>query len=144
MCEVIRWASLTKSSSRNQWQVSWRHDDPLDNGTSCFCLVVIAVWNRPNSWQASFMDIQGVSEGKVSILRGHSIGHSKQKMCMYMCSILKGFRDISLSRRAARHVLTRIAKCIDVDGGIFENVLYQVNCTNFVTWTINTGFRNST
>jgi hypothetical protein len=27
-------------------------------------------------------------------------------------------------RRATRHVLTRIAKCIDVDGGIFENVLY--------------------
>jgi hypothetical protein len=24
--------------------------------------------------------------------------------------------------RATRHVLTRIAKCIDVDGGIFENV----------------------
>jgi hypothetical protein len=30
-------------------------------------------------------------------------------------------------------VLTRVAKCIDVDGGIFENVLYWVNCTNFVT-----------
>jgi hypothetical protein len=27
-------------------------------------------------------------------------------------------------RRATRHVLTRVAKCIDVDGGIFENVLY--------------------
>jgi hypothetical protein len=26
-------------------------------------------------------------------------------------------------RRAALHVLTRVAKCIDVDGGIFENVL---------------------
>jgi hypothetical protein len=26
-------------------------------------------------------------------------------------------------RRATRHVLTRVAKCIDVDGGIFENVL---------------------
>jgi hypothetical protein len=34
-----------------------------------------------------------------------------------------------LYRRAARHVLTRDAKWIDVDGGIFENV----NCTNFVT-----------
>jgi metal-responsive CopG/Arc/MetJ family transcriptional regulator len=27
-------------------------------------------------------------------------------------------------RRATRHVLTRVAKCIDVDGGIFENVSY--------------------
>jgi hypothetical protein len=26
-------------------------------------------------------------------------------------------------RRAERHVLTRVAKCIDVDGGIFENLL---------------------
>jgi hypothetical protein len=26
-------------------------------------------------------------------------------------------------RRAIRHVLTRVAECIDVDGGIFENVL---------------------
>jgi hypothetical protein len=26
-------------------------------------------------------------------------------------------------RRATRHVLTRVSKCIDVDGGIFENVL---------------------
>jgi hypothetical protein len=26
-------------------------------------------------------------------------------------------------RRATRHVLTRVAKCIDVDGGIFENLL---------------------
>jgi hypothetical protein len=28
--------------------------------------------------------------------------------------------------RATRHVLTRAAKCIDVDGGIFRNVLYFV------------------
>jgi hypothetical protein len=26
-------------------------------------------------------------------------------------------------RQATRHVLTRVVKCIDVDGGIFENVL---------------------
>ena len=35
-------------------------------------------------------------------------------------------------RRATRHVLTQVAKCINVDGGIFENVLYYVNCANFV------------
>jgi hypothetical protein len=27
-------------------------------------------------------------------------------------------------RRAVRYVLTRVAKCTDVDGGIFQNVLY--------------------
>jgi hypothetical protein len=26
-------------------------------------------------------------------------------------------------RRATRHVLTRAAKCINLDGGIFENIL---------------------
>jgi hypothetical protein len=26
-------------------------------------------------------------------------------------------------KRATRHVLTRVAQCIDVDGGIFENLL---------------------
>jgi hypothetical protein len=30
----------------------------------------------------------------------------------------------TLCRRATRHVLTRVAKCIDVGCGIFENVLY--------------------
>ena len=34
-------------------------------------------------------------------------------------------------RRATRPVLTLVAKWIDVDGGIFENLLYKVNCTNF-------------
>jgi hypothetical protein len=53
-----------------------------------------------------------------------------------MCSIPNGFRDRAAVviagimerqdalRRATRNVLTRVAKCIDVDGGIFENVLY--------------------
>jgi hypothetical protein len=27
-------------------------------------------------------------------------------------------------RQTTRHVLTRVAKCIDVDGGIFEILLY--------------------
>jgi hypothetical protein len=37
-------------------------------------------------------------------------------------------------------VHTWVTKYVDVDGGIFENV----NCTNFVTGTTNTGIRNST
>jgi hypothetical protein len=30
----------------------------------------------------------------------------------------------TLYRRATRHVLTQVAKCIDVDGEIFEDVLH--------------------
>jgi hypothetical protein len=82
--------------------------------------------------------IQGVPGGKVNILGGRSIGHSKQKLYMCMCSIPNGFREelfhctIVIARmkerqdalrRATRHVFTRLANCIDVDGGIFENVL---------------------
>jgi hypothetical protein len=46
----------------------------------------------------------------------------------YMCPIPNGFQDGAISlystlyRKAKRHVLTRVAKCIKVDGGIFENV----------------------
>jgi hypothetical protein len=45
---------------------------------------------------------------------------------VYMCPTPSSFQDkaISLYRRATRNVLTRVEKCIEVDGGIFENVLY--------------------
>jgi hypothetical protein len=70
--------------------------------------------------------MQVVPGGKVSILGGHSIIILSKKMYMYMYPIPNGFQDraISLYRRAAHHVLTRVAKCIHVDGGIFENGLY--------------------
>jgi hypothetical protein len=73
-----------------------------------------------------FCNIQDVPVGKVNILGGHSIGPSRQKVCMDVCPIPNGFRDrtISLYRQATHHVLTRVAKCIDTDGIIFENVLY--------------------
>jgi hypothetical protein len=67
---------------------------------------------------------------KVNILGGHSIGHSKQKRVHVRVSYPNGFRNRAISlystlyRRATRHVLTRAAKCIDVDRGIFEIVLY--------------------
>jgi hypothetical protein len=54
----------------------------------------------------------------------------KKKKCMYMCPIPNSPGDRAISprctiyRQATCHVLTRVAKCIDVDGGIFENVLY--------------------
>jgi hypothetical protein len=49
---------------------------------------------------------------------------SKKKVYMYMWPIPNGFRDkaISLYRRATRHVLTRVTKCIDVAGGIEQKI----------------------
>jgi hypothetical protein len=57
--------------------------------------------------------------------------------CIHTCVVLRTASEIELFhiitrikehqialRRATRHVLTRVAKCIDVDNGIFENVLY--------------------
>jgi hypothetical protein len=41
----------------------------------------------------TYTHIQGVPGGKVNILGGHSIGHSKQKRYMNMCPIPNGFRD---------------------------------------------------
>jgi hypothetical protein len=47
-------------------------------------------------------------------------------------------------RRTKRPVLARVAECVDADGGIFENVFYWVNCTNFVTRKINIDIKNKT
>jgi hypothetical protein len=76
------------------------------------------------------------------------------KNCICTCVLFRTVSEIEIFHfigrikerqdRSTRHVITRAAKCTDVDGGIFGNVLYYVNCTNFVTWTINTGIRNST
>jgi hypothetical protein len=55
---------------------------------------------------------------------------------MYMCPIPNDFGVRAMDviapikecphalRRATRYVFTRVAKCTDVDGGIFENVLH--------------------
>jgi hypothetical protein len=66
-------------------------------------------YHAPKKYGA--VDIQNIPGGKVNILGGHSIGHSNTVYC-------------TLYRRAPRHILTRVAKCTDVDGGIFENDLY--------------------
>jgi hypothetical protein len=60
---------------------------------------------RLNKWKYSVMGkeritpifIQGVLGGRVNILRGHNIGHSKQIVFMYMCPIPNGFRDRVIS-----------------------------------------------
>jgi hypothetical protein len=41
--------------------------------------------------------IQSVPGGRVSIPGGHSIGHPKQKVYMYMCPIPNGFPDRAIS-----------------------------------------------
>jgi hypothetical protein len=76
--------------------------------------------------------IQGVPGGAARILGGDSIGHSKQKCYMYMCPIPNGFRDAAISQYSTLCTVQtsntpcphRVAKCTDVDGGIFENILY--------------------
>jgi hypothetical protein len=50
------------------------------------------------------MVIKGVTGGKVNILGGHSIGHSKQKMYMYMCPFPSGFRDRAISLYSSKIV----------------------------------------
>jgi hypothetical protein len=74
--------------------------------------------------------IQGVPGGKVNIFGSHNIGHSKQESVyvrvsysewLHVIARIKERRDAL--RRATRHVLTLVAKCIDVDGGIFEKKL---------------------
>jgi hypothetical protein len=49
-----------------------------------------------------------------------------KKVYMFLCPIPNGFQEraTSLYRQPTRHVLTRVAKSIDVNGGIFENVFY--------------------
>jgi hypothetical protein len=42
-------------------------------------------------------NIQSVPGRKLNILGGHSIGHSEQKVYMYMCPIPNGFRNRAIS-----------------------------------------------
>jgi hypothetical protein len=87
--------------------------------------------------QIFYNAIYSVPRGKVSILGGHSTSHFQQKT-----KIICGFQDkaVILSKKKKmymmskiklfqctdeKHAITsRVAKCIDVDGGIFENVLH--------------------
>jgi hypothetical protein len=75
----------------------------------------------------NFGTIQSVPVEKMNIV-GHSIGHSKQKIYMYICLIQNGFQDraVDVIAHIKEHqdALRRVARCIDVDGGIFKIVLY--------------------
>jgi hypothetical protein len=48
-----------------------------------------------------YTDVPG---GKVSILGGHSLSHSKQKMYMYTCTIPNDFRDRAISLHSSKIV----------------------------------------
>jgi hypothetical protein len=52
----------------------------------------------------NFVNIQVVPEGRVNILGGHRIGHSKQKVYMHMCPIPNGFRDRAISLYSSKIV----------------------------------------
>jgi hypothetical protein len=45
-----------------------------------------------------------------------------QKMHMYMCRAISLYSPLYV--RAKFHILTRVARCIVIDGGILENILY--------------------
>jgi hypothetical protein len=64
----------------------------------CLCLEQIEATSQRSN-------IQSVQGGKVDILRGHSIGHSKQKYVhIYMCPIPNGFRDRAISLCGSKSV----------------------------------------
>jgi hypothetical protein len=46
-------------------------------------------------------------------------GFPERVISVYCDTVIRDARKL-----ATRHVFTRVAKCIDVDGGIFKNVFY--------------------
>jgi hypothetical protein len=47
------------------------------------------------------------------------------KLLIMLFHVIAGIKERQDAlRRATRHDFTRFAKCIDVDGGIFENILH--------------------
>jgi hypothetical protein len=68
--------------------------------------------------------MQDVAEGKSVFWEVTISAFLSKKVDMYMCPIPNGFPDraIPLYRRAKHNVLARVAKCVDIDGGIFENI----------------------
>jgi hypothetical protein len=84
--------------------------------TAPYCFIIL-----PSLYRLSHEEMSVLWEVIISV----TLSKKKKKMYIYMCPIPNNFRNraISLYRRATRYVLTRVAKCIDVDGGIFVNVL---------------------
>ena len=59
---------------------------------------------------------------------------TRDKLLVLKMDVITGIKESQDALRlATRRVFTRVANFMAVDGGIFENVFYLVNCTNFVT-----------
>jgi hypothetical protein len=63
--------------------------------------------------------IQSVPRGKVNILGGHSVCHSKQEIVYYMCPIPNGFRDRAISPYSSKIVDTK-----EILHTLSNNVIY--------------------
>jgi len=59
---------------------------------------------------------------------------TRDKLCDHIMDDIASIKvRYDALRRATRHDLTRVAKCMAVDGGILDNVLYRVKYTDSVT-----------
>jgi len=68
---------------------------------------------------------------KIDIFRKHCSNQSVYTGCPILDAIARIKERQDALRRTTRHVVTRVAECIDVDGGIFERLLQTV--PTFVT-----------
>jgi hypothetical protein len=55
------------------------------------------------------LSIEGVPGGKVSILGGHSVGHSEY---IYMCPIPNGFRDRAISLYSSKSDISKYSRTV--------------------------------
>ena len=79
------------------------------------------------------ISIQGVPGGKVNILGGYSIGHSKQKLYMNMCPIPKGFRNRTIWMRTAKLLIRKRY----YEYVVFLITVFIVQVTELVQFIIN-------
>ena len=69
---------------------------------------------------------------------------TRNKLLELIMEVLASIKESQYAlRRPTRHVFTPVAKCMTVDVGIFEDVLYWLNSTNVTTSTINTIIGNN-
>jgi hypothetical protein len=72
----------------------WKQEDLyLLDRSEMICVKQSYIKYFPNSITGFGNNIQHVPGGKINILGGHSNGHSKQKVCMFMCCIPNGSPD---------------------------------------------------
>jgi hypothetical protein len=138
--------------------------------SSALCSQTSSAYVPPLTWGAKFHSHTNLQEKLVFFFKYiHTVSQEERsifwevivsvflsKKCICTCVLFRTVSEMELRvfhctvhctlyRRATRHVLTRAAKCSDVDGEFSKMYYtYSVNCINFVTWTTNTGIRTST